>query len=100
MINSKLTEIASITKSKDLFSFDQTIDFGLYSGLMGIAIFNFEYYRYSKDESFYETAYTQIDYIFNNIDKVHVSTFCSGLAGIGWGLLYLEENNFIEINRR
>lgn len=97
MINKKLKEISEVTISKDLFSFDEKMDFGLYSGLMGIAIFNFEYYRYSQDKLFYEVACNQIDYVLQHIDKVRGATFCNGLAGIGWGLLYLNENKLIDI---
>jgi hypothetical protein len=70
MIENKLKEIAELC----LYNEDKitsNIDKGLYSGLMGLAIFNFEYYKYSKEEKYYDSGLTYLEQIIGNFSDVN-----------------------------
>lgn len=72
-------------------------NYGIYDGLMGCLIWLCHYERYSNSNKWRKI----IAYIWNKIEmsimlnKIPLN-FKNGLAGIGWGLLYLNENGFIE----
>lgn len=70
---------------------------GTLNGLAGIALFQFYYEKYfnEKTNNGYETielCNQKINEGFNN------PTYCDGIAGLGWLLQYLHENNFVKKN--
>jgi hypothetical protein len=69
---------------------------GLLNGKMGIAIFFFQYSKYSHNAIYEKYAEELIDEIYNNIRKVTSLDFATGLTGIGWGIEYLSKNKFLE----
>jgi hypothetical protein len=71
-------------------------DLGLYHGKMGIVIFFAHYARYTGETLYDDFAGELLDEIYEEIhDKISIY-FESGLCGIGWGIEYLLENDFIE----
>lgn len=71
-------------------------DPGLFCGKMGISIFFFEYGRYKENEVYTDFAEELLDYIWK---QVHIDLpigFAFGLSGIGWGLEYLLQNNYLK----
>jgi len=69
---------------------------GLLTGQMGIVIFLFEYSIYSNCNEYKELAEDLLEKI---LSKIHGKTpiyFAEGLSGIGWGLNYMIQENFIE----
>lgn len=73
-------------------------DLGLFYGKMGIAIFFFHYGRYLKNNVYVEIGNELLDSIWNNINSKMTISFNSGLSGIGWGIEYLIQNQFIQGN--
>lgn len=74
-------------------------NYGLLNGKMGAALFFYEYSRYTNNEIYNNFADYILDDIFEAIanEKVNSSTNLSdGLGGIGWGLQYLINHNFID----
>lgn len=67
---------------------------GLYTGLMGIAIFLYHYMRLDKNSL--AVADACMDRLIVNLDKISSLDLASGFAGIGWGIEYLVENEFCE----
>jgi hypothetical protein len=68
---------------------------GLLNGKMGIAIYFFHLARSSGNKIYEKYAEELIDEIYDEISTVTPLGFENGLAGIGWGIEYLAENNFI-----
>lgn len=71
---------------------------GLLNGKLGISIYFFHLARYTNNKIFEKYAEELIDEL---CDEISVSTpldFTDGLAGIGWGIEYLVQNNFIDAN--
>ncbi len=82
-----------------LLHYSNTIDdLGLLNGKMGIAICFFHLARISGNSLYEDTAGQLIDEVFENIHINAGWNFENGLAGIGWGIQYLIQNNFIETN--
>lgn len=70
-------------------------DISLYHGKTGIVLFFYNYARYTKNPVYDEFAGELLEEIFNEIhDNIGID-FENGLSGIGWGILYLLENQFI-----
>lgn len=69
---------------------------GLYHGKMGIVLFFAHYARYTDNLVYQEYAGDLLDEIFEDIHAGITLDFENGLSGIGWGLLYLLKNHFIE----
>lgn len=70
---------------------------GLVHGKMGIAIFFFHYARFADNELFADYA---MDVIGETLEQIHVnspSDYEKGVAGIGVGINYLIQNNFLSI---
>lgn len=70
-------------------------DLSLYHGKIGIVLFFYNYARYTQNPIYEEFADELLDEIFNEIhDNIGID-FENGLTGIGWGILYLLEKQFI-----
>ena len=71
-------------------------DLGLYHGKIGIVIFFAHYSRYTENIIYDDFAGDLLDEVFEDIHADTSFDFESGLCGIGWGIKYLFDNNFIE----
>jgi hypothetical protein len=71
---------------------------GLLNGKMGIAIFFYQYARYTSCKIFEDYAGELIDEIYEGINTRTPVDFANGLTGIGWGIEYLVKNRFVEAN--
>lgn len=95
ILEKKLVQIHEVLKTKH----EKENHLGVLAGLSGIALFQFYYSKYLDTET---NADIGVDIISNCIEKVNTgysySTFCNGIAGLGWVLDHLEQENFIEIN--
>lgn len=69
---------------------------GLYHGKMGIVLFFAHYARYTGELLYDEFAGELLDEICDEIYIDLPIDFENGLCGIGWGVEYLLQNNFIE----
>ena len=67
-------------------------------GKMGITIFFFQLARQTKNQIYEDYAGELIDEIYEEITANTPVDFENGLAGIGWGIENLIENEFIEAN--
>lgn len=92
MINNYLARIADII-TEDLSSCD---DMGLFNGKTGLALFLFRYAKYTGNSFYEDCARKLLDEIAENIDTVSSPGFLDGLTGIGWGIEYLAQNDFID----
>lgn len=99
--------IILLSTSKE-FNFEQRIinhlilnskiidDLGLLEGKTGIAIAFYEYARYIGNDLFITFANELVDDVVNNLTTFLSDDFTSGICGIGWGLEYMIQNDFIE----
>lgn len=69
---------------------------GLYRGKMGIILFFYHYAQYSRNIIYEDFANELIDELCDELTTQLPTTFDDGLCGIGWGLEYLIQNNFVE----
>lgn len=74
---------------------------GLENGAVGIALWLYHYYRLSGDEQAIQSAtgYTNrcLTYLTSYNDTDCNISFSSGLSGIGWALLYLNDRGFTTV---
>ena len=70
---------------------------GLICGKMGIAIFFFHYAQYTGNVLFADYAMSLIEKIQNQIHTNSPTDYRKGLAGIGLGVNYLIQNNFLDV---
>ena len=71
-------------------------NYGLLNGKIGIAIAFFNYGKYSKNKVLTELADELIDGILTKINKKIGIGLDNGFSGIGWGIEYLIQKNFVE----
>jgi hypothetical protein len=69
---------------------------GLLNGKMGIAIFFYQYGRYTGNEIYERYAGELIDEIYEEINQATPIDFADGLTGIGWGIEYLVQHGFVD----
>lgn len=89
----KLSELANILKKRG----HSLSTNGLMGGKTGIALFLFYFSKLNNDKQYSEVAFKLIFDAFNSINngfKLH--TFANGIAGIGWTVEHLAQNNFLE----
>ena len=71
-------------------------DLGLYNGKMGMVIFFFHYARYTGNSLYEDFAEEFLNEILESLHTETPISFKRGLAGIGWGMLYLIKQGFME----
>lgn len=91
-IDSRLQRIANVL----LLNASFIDNLGLLNGKMGIAIFFYQYARYTSSKIFEDYAGELIDEIYEEINTNTPVDFENGLTGIGWGIEYLVKNRFLE----
>lgn len=69
---------------------------GLMHGNIGICIFFYHLARNTSNPDYENIASDLLDKAFDNMNKSNGVDFENGLAGIGWGIEYLVQNNFVE----
>jgi hypothetical protein len=80
--------------------FDETNDIGLLDGLAGVGLLLSLYYRKTFNEK-YLNKLEQIIEIINNMIQLRKDikySYDQGIAGYGWLLVYLKENDILEID--
>jgi len=91
----KITEIFNIIYTK----YKKTNSISLASGNGGIIIFLFYYFRLTQNTKALDLANNLLDKTIKIINNGEIyPSFCDGIAGIGWLIEHLEQNNFIECN--
>jgi len=71
-------------------------DIGLYNGKMGLILFFYHYFKANNKAVFEDTANELMEELEEDIHVGLTISFSSGLSGIGWGIEYLIQNNFVE----
>ncbi|MFV0329290.1 MAG: lanthionine synthetase LanC family protein [Dysgonomonas sp.] len=71
---------------------------GLLNGKTGTALFLYNYARYTNNEMYRELADELLDQIYENLNKHVDKSFFNGLAGIAYGVNYIIEKEFVEID--
>ena len=72
-------------------------DIGLLSGKGGIVLFLFYYYKLTLNTKAYDLGSYLIEAILAEINQREtLLDFCHGIAGIGWLIEHLEQNEFLE----
>ena len=75
----------------------QPVTFGLYEGKAGLMIWFCHYARYTKDQRWDDEATTLWNEIQKTVyDNILPWNFRYGICGIGWAILYLYFNGFLE----
>src|SRR5690606_37887538 len=74
------------------------VDFGLYNGLMGDILFAFLYSRLYNDPKFHELGEQGLETLQENIQNIKSLNRSQGLAGIGWAIEWLQQNNFLDVD--
>ena len=92
MIGDRLQRIANVLLLNASFIDNP----GLLNGKMGIAIFFYNYSRYSENKIYEDYAGELVDEIYEEINTSTPVNFENGLTGIGWGIEYLVKNGFVQ----
>lgn len=72
---------------------------GLLDGLGGVALFFFYYGRFKNIDKYAEIGTQIIELIIEKINQgYNFPTYCTGIAGAGWVIEHLFENDFIDKN--
>ncbi len=72
---------------------------GVLSGISGIALFNFYYSKFTNQESHADIGVEMISSVIEKINEGYsFPTFCTGIAGAGWVIELLEEEEFIDVD--
>jgi lantibiotic modifying enzyme len=89
----KLSEISDVL----LKNAGKTVNIGTMGGKTGIALFFFYYAQLTMEERHVDFAHQLISEIFEEINKDYtIHTFAGGLAGVGWMMEHLVQNDFVE----
>lgn len=71
---------------------------GLLCGNTGICIFFYHLFRKTGNPEYEQVAGDLLDKAFANLSSSAPADFENGLAGIGWGIEYMVQNDFVEGN--
>ncbi|MCM0315714.1 hypothetical protein [Bacteroides fragilis] len=71
---------------------------GLFNGKMGLVLFFFHYSRYIQNPLYEEFAGELLDEVFEDVHEDIPIYFADGLCGIGWGIVYLFQQKFVDGN--
>ena len=73
-----------------------TQDVGLFNGKTGIAITFAHLYKQTQNQVYYDCMSELLDDILENVYKDLPYNISMGLSGIGWGIEYLLQQDFVE----
>jgi len=94
-LENKLHEIYKLLQ----VHYQETEDIGVLAGSSGIALFFFYYSKFTQKEEAADLGAEVITNIINQLNKGYSSPyFCSGIAGAGWAIELLEEEEYIELD--
>lgn len=93
-VENRLQRIANVL----LLNASFTDNLGLLNGKMGIAIFFYQYARYTGNKVYEDYAGELIDQVQLEITKNTPVNFLNGLTGIGWAIEYLVDKSFVVAN--
>ena len=79
-----------------LLNIDKEKASGLLVGNVGVSLFLYQVYRKTGQTEFEETADMMLNNILEKQTMLSSTNFRDGLAGIGWGIEYLLQNNYYE----
>lgn len=92
-LEGKLKEIDAIIRSK----YSEESQIGVLAGLSGISLFQFYYSKYLDID---DNADIGVEILTKSIDMINEGynypTFCTGIAGAGWVLDHLEQEEFMD----
>lgn len=71
---------------------------GLYHGIMGVILFFAHYSRYKQSVYYEKLVEDLFSDLYEDICDDTPVNFENGLSGIGWGILYLLKNDFVDGN--
>lgn len=74
------------------------INIGLFHGKMGLCIYFYLQYRFFQDKRYEKMANNLLLDVYQKIEKRKDNSLENGILGIGFGILFLLENNFCEGN--
>ena len=93
-LQKKLKEIDSIVK----LQYIKDPNIGALAGLSGLSLFQFYYAKYLDDDTNSDLGLSIISEALSRVNKgYNFPTFCTGIAGTGWVLDHLEQENFLEV---
>lgn len=79
-----------------LLNIDKEKATGLLVGNAGVSLFLYQVYRKTGQTEFEETADIMLNNILEKQTMLSSTNFRDGLAGLGWGIEFLLQNNFYE----
>lgn len=95
ILRKKLKEIHKVLHE----NYKNTEHIGVLSGISGISLFQFYYARYVENETIADNAVETISETIQRMNEGYsFPTFCTGIAGAGWVLELLNEEEFIDID--
>lgn len=92
---STLTAVKTPTLLKRLQAASGDTQYGLLSGQIGSAILYYLLSKHTSDETLKEEGLALLDEISENITSIQKLGFGDGLAGIGWGVEWLVQNELL-----
>lgn len=95
MINYNNKSLSTISNHLILNSHNMT-NLGILHGKMGVIIYFYILSRYSKHEYYADFASILLDELISELDMSLPPSFGDGFSGIGWGIEYLVQNNYLE----
>lgn len=101
MINNKnlsaTAELSSIARRLMLYSSFMS-NCGLLNGKMGVVLFFYHYSIYTRCSRYRRFADELIEEIYHEVSKHTPKDFANGLCGIVWGLTYLVQCGFVDMD--
>ena len=83
------------TTHKLIISANEMSDIGLFEGKMGIILSLITYSRSTKQKTIEEVADFLMNRVLESITNISPLSFSNGLTGIGWGIEYLIQNEYM-----
>jgi len=79
---------------------DYTDRVGIMDGLAGVGLLLSMFYRHTNDERYLDRLNQAVDLMNKKIymGKTTITSYCSGIAGYAWLIVYLKENDLIEVD--
>ncbi len=94
-LETKVRRLAQLTRQQ----YRDIENIGVLGGQAGTALFQFYCAQYFDDDAYAETG---VEIISSCIEKVNKGysfpSYCNGIAGFGWTLQHLVDNNFVDLD--
>lgn len=98
MKKKKILSLLNSINKKIEIDYEKEKNIGIIGGTAGISLFKFYFSEFLGGNADYEFAEDLLINIITSINENSYTNYCSGIAGVGWLICFIDEKKYVNLN--